>query len=277
MSFAEQKVVLISGSTGGIGIATVKAFEEKGWKVWAGFHRQIPEDLKERCSTRLLYLDVTDEESIQNGVEKILLEDGRIDALINNAGYGVIGAEESISLQEAKELFDVNFFGSLQLIQAVIPTMRLQRSGHIINISSTSGVRAVPGLGLYAASKFALEGISESLAVTLSPWNIQVSIVEPGTVNNDWIQHCLIKTTPNEPIYNAMTQNLFTKLSLLAKSGQDCNEIGSLIAQIAETQKPAMRYQTSPKVKETVAKKLVDPSGNIMRDEQLAFFKSLTE
>lgn len=272
---AEQKVVLISGSTGGIGCATVQAFQDHGWKVWAGYHQKIPESLQGMNNVTLVPLDVTSDKQIANCIEHILATDGRIDALVNAAGYGIIGAEESIALEDTERLFDVNFFGSLRLIKAVAPTMRAQNSGHIINISSTSGVRAVPGLGLYAASKFALEGMSESLAVTLSPWNIKVSIVEPGTVKNQWVNNCVMNfIAPEEPAYTKLTHKLFGLLSYLAASGQDCSEIGELIATVAETENPDMRYQTSQKVTDVVAKKFVDPSGNAMRNEHQKLFNS---
>jgi NAD(P)-dependent dehydrogenase (short-subunit alcohol dehydrogenase family) len=275
---AEQKVVLISGGSGGIGCATVKAFQDNGWKVWAGYNRHIPKNLQGAENVTLVHLDVTSDQQINDCIEQILAVDGRIDALVNAAGYGIIGAEETIALESAERLFDVNFFGSLRLIKAVTPTMRAQNSGHIINISSTSGVRAVPGLGLYAASKFALEGLSESLAVTLSPWNIKVSIVEPGSVKNQWLDNCLMKFIgPEEPVYVKLKHKLYGLLSLLASNGQDCSEIGELIATIAETENPSMRYQTSQKVTDVVAKKLVDPSGNIMRDEHQKLFDSMVK
>jgi len=132
-------------------------------------------------------LDVTDDDLVQMAISNILQEDKRIDALINNAGYGVIGAEECVTIDEAQQLFNVNYFGVLRLTQAVLPTMRQQRAGHIINISSGVGVHSFPGL-IYSASKFALESMSESLAATLSPWNIKVSIVEPGFVKTKWGQ-----------------------------------------------------------------------------------------
>lgn len=276
--FAEQKVVLISGGTGGIGQATIQAFDEKGWKVWAGYRSSPPIHLQNIPNIQWIHLDVTNDQTIQNTVSTILKEDGRIDALINNAGYGIIGLEEMISSEEAKKLFDVNFFGALKLIQQVIPYMQSQHSGHIINISSISGVRAVPGLGLYAASKFALEGLSEALAVTLTPWNIQVAIVEPGTVKNEFAHHCAVSMASTESLFaQKFCQNLGNKLISLAANGQECSEIGQLIVEVAETVKTNLRYQTSSKVQDTVAKKLIDVSGNKMRDEQITFFKTLIE
>lgn len=275
---AEQKVVLISGATGGIGEAAIKTFDEKGWKVWAGYRTSILEKLKNRGNIHWIKLDVTNDEMIREAVSTIIKEEGKIDVLVNNAGYGIIGLEHMVTLEEARKLFDVNFFGAFNLIQHVVPHMQLKNCGRIINISSTSGVRAVPGLGLYAASKFALEGLSEAMAVTLSPWNIQLSLIEPGTVKNDFARHCVWNQEAAEsPLAAKFCQNLTDKLISLAMNGQECEEIGRLILAVAETPNPNFRYQTSQKVEATLAKKLVDLPGNKMRDEQTAFFNALIE
>lgn len=272
--FAEQKVVIISGAHSGIGLATAKAFQEKGWKVWAGFHRQTSEELQQIENIRLCHLDVTDEQLIQKTIEAILQEDGKIDALINNSGYGLIGAEENITVEEAQHLFDVNFFGVLRLTQAVLPAMRQQKSGHIINISSGVGVNALPGLGLYSASKFALEGLSESLAATLSEWDIKVSIVEPGFVKTSWGQKCLLGSRVcHEEFYTRLTHGICKMLA--APRGQPCEEIASLIVDIAETSQPNLRYQTTAQMKEYVAEILVDPTGNKMQKRNLQFLNRI--
>jgi NADP-dependent 3-hydroxy acid dehydrogenase YdfG len=270
---AEQKVVVVSGATGGIGKATIKAFEQKGWKVLAGYRPSTTKCPEDTANIHWIALDVTDDHMVEQTIQTIIEKEGKIDALVNNAGYGVIGLEEMVSMEETKKLFEVNFFGALKLIQHVVPHMQSRRSGHIINISSTSGVRAVPGLGIYAASKFALEGLSEGLAVTLTPWNIQVAIVEPGTVKNDFAKHCFMSQLSKEhPFAERFCQNLMDKLISLAASGQECEEIGQLIVKVAESTKPNLRYQTSSKVEDTVAKKFVDLTGNTMREEQLFFF-----
>jgi NADP-dependent 3-hydroxy acid dehydrogenase YdfG len=118
---AEQKVVLISGATSGIGLATVKAFQEKGWKVWAGFRQNIPDDLKTMENVSLCHLDVADDLLVQTAIEVILKKDGRIDALVNNAGYGLIGVEECVTLKEAQHLFDVNFLVVCALSKPFFP------------------------------------------------------------------------------------------------------------------------------------------------------------
>lgn len=275
--YADQKVVLITGSTGGLGNATVRSFQARGWKVWASYRGYLSEDLLPLRDVSFVRLDVRDAKMIDNAIARIMKVNGRIDALVNNAGYGIIGSEEHTNIEEAQKMFDVNFFGALRVTQAVIPIMREQRSGHIINISSTSGIRALPGLGVYAASKFALEGMSESLAVTLSPWNIKVALVEPGSVKNNWAKHCLFQEKDSsDPIYSKLTKNLFDKLVFVSKTAQECSEVASMIVDVAETAEPNMRYQTSEKVTSVVNKKFSDLTGNTMRDDQQAFFDLLT-
>lgn len=274
--YAEQKVVLISGATSGIGLATAKAFQEKGWKVWAGFRQHIPDELKQMENVSLCHLDVTDDRLVQATIETILKKEGRIDALINNAGYGLVGVEECVTISEAQHLFDVNFFGALRLIQAVLPTMRQQKSGHILNISSGVGVHSLPGLGLYSASKFALEGLSESLAATLSHWNIKVSIIEPGFVKNDWGKHCVVGSRScHEEFYKKLNQGICQMLSI--PQGQPCEAIAALLVEIAETPQPHVRYQTSVSMKEWIAEKLVDPTGMNSQQNNLQFINRRIE
>jgi len=274
--FADQKVVLISGATSGIGLATVKAFQEKGWKVWAGFRQYAPDELKAMENVSLCHLDVTDDLLVQEAIETILKKDARIDVLVNNAGYGLIGVEECVTIKEAQHLFDVNFFGCLRLIQAVLPTMRQQRSGHIINISSGVGIHSLPGLGLYSASKFALEGLSESLAATLSHWNIKVSVVEPGFVKNDWGKHCVIGSRPcNEEFYKKLNQGICSMLSI--PQGQPSMDIANLIVAIVGTAQPCVRYQTNSGMTDWIAEKLVDPTGMTSQKNNLEFIKRRIE
>jgi NAD(P)-dependent dehydrogenase (short-subunit alcohol dehydrogenase family) len=272
--FAEQKVVLISGASSGIGLAAAKAFQEKGWKVWAGYRQTAPDELKQMPNVKLVPLDVTSDSSVNSALEVLLNEDGRVDALINNAGYGLIGAEECVTIQEAKEQFEVNFFGPLRLMQATLPAMRKQSSGHIICISSGVGVHSYPGLGLYSASKFALESLTESLAATASPWNIKVSLVEPGFVYNNWGTHCKVGSREcPEAFYQKLTKGICGMLS--TPRGQPCQEVADLIVQIAENPQPDMRYQTNEGMKGYIAERLVDPTGNKARDGNLKFVRRM--
>ncbi len=267
-SLQARNVVLISGSTGGLGREMVSVFQKSGWSVWAGYRSQVPEAFLDSEDIHPVYLDVSDPTSVSSCVERLIQAEGKIDVLINNAGYGIIASEESVDGKEIKKLFDVNFFGAMELIRTVTPHMKQQNNGHIINISSTSGVRAVPGLGIYAASKFALEGVSEALAVTLSPHNIQVVLVEPGTVENDWAKHCV---KDDSELASALSE----KLVRLSKGGQKCSEIASLVYSVATTEYPDMRYQTSLHVQNALKDKLSDLTGNAMKEKQTIFFRSL--
>ncbi len=268
---AGEKTVLISGASQGLGKATAKAFSEHGWNVWAGY-RTTPGDLE---NVHWIYLDVTDEKIVKGVVQQILQEEGKIDLLVNNAAYGIIGLEEMVPVEEAKALFDVNFFGALRLIQEVVPFMQERRSGHIVNISGTSGIRALPGLGIHGASKFAIEGLSEALAVTLAPWNIHVVIVEPGTIKNDFARHANLISPPLDHPFESYPSSLMDRLTSLAEKGQEADEIGEIIVEIAEAETPNLRYQTSPSATNLAKKKFVDPTGNLLREEQSAFFESL--
>jgi NAD(P)-dependent dehydrogenase (short-subunit alcohol dehydrogenase family) len=273
---AEQKVVLITGATNGIGLATAIAFHDKGWKVWAGYRQNIPNELRQLDSISFCHLDVTNDILVQSAVDTILKTDGKIDVLINNAGYGLIGVEECLTIEEAQHLFDVNFFGCLRMIQTVLPSMRQQKSGRIINISSGVGVHSLPGLSLYSASKFALEAMSDSLAATLAVWNIKVSIIEPGFVKTDWSKHCVNGSRQcNEGFYKQLNDGIKTWLSV--SQGQQPEEIASLIVEIAETSQPLVRYQTNEGMKKWVSTKLVDPTGMNSLQDNLQFINQMIE
>ncbi|CAK1228841.1 oxidoreductase [Fructobacillus evanidus] len=180
------KVILVTGATSGIGHQTSQLLAEQGHIVYgAGRRVEKLADL-EKVGVQPLKLDLTDEESCRQAVETILADQGRIDVLINNAGYGSYGAVEDVALEEAKRQFNVNLFGLAQLIKLVLPTMRKQQSGRIINVSSMAGRMASYFGAWYHATKFALEGFSDSLRMELKPFGIDVVLVEPGLIKTDW-------------------------------------------------------------------------------------------
>lgn len=175
----EKKVVLVTGVTSGIGAATASLLSEQGFRVF-GTTRRVNGSSAGLKNAELVQLDVCDHESVRSCVRTVLDRAGRIDALVNNAGRALIGSSEETSIEEAKELFETNFFGILRMIQAVLPSMREQRSGRIVNISSVVGFLPAPYMGIYAASKHALEGYSESLDHEVRQFWIRVCLVEPG-------------------------------------------------------------------------------------------------
>eukprot|EP00602_Paraphysomonas_sp_CaronLab_P000829 CAMPEP_0185029196 /NCGR_PEP_ID=MMETSP1103-20130426/15352_1 /TAXON_ID=36769 /ORGANISM="Paraphysomonas bandaiensis, Strain Caron Lab Isolate" /LENGTH=270 /DNA_ID=CAMNT_0027563851 /DNA_START=192 /DNA_END=1004 /DNA_ORIENTATION=+ len=144
-------------------------------------------DVPARDNLRTAVMDVTSEDSINSVVQNIIETDGKIDIVVNNAGYGVVGTVESVKLSEAKDVFDVNFWGVVRVLQAVLPHMRKAARGHVINLSSTSGLRGLPAAEFYTASKFALEGLADSMRYSLAPFNIAVTNVNPGPVATSFV------------------------------------------------------------------------------------------
>ena len=178
------KIALVTGASSGIGEATAERLAMVGYKVF-GTSRRGPQAGKR--SFGMLSLDVTSDESVEGTVREMIRQEGRIDLLVNNAGFGVApaGAEES-SIQQARSIFDTNFFGIVRMTRAVVPHMRHQRSGRIINIGSVLGFLPVPYMALYVATKHAVEGYSESLDHELRNWGIRVSIIEPAYTNTQF-------------------------------------------------------------------------------------------
>lgn len=187
----KQKVWLVTGASRGFGKEIVKAALEAGDRVVATVRSNatgLQEQLGNPADLMVVTLDVTREDEVKQGVAAAVAHFGRIDVLVNNAGYGLLGATEEVTDAEARQQFDTNVFGLLNLTRAVLPVMRAQQGGHIINISSLFGYGAtVPGLGLYGATKYAVEGITEGLALELAPLGIKVTAVAPGLFSTDFV------------------------------------------------------------------------------------------
>ena len=179
----KSKIWLITGISSGLGKALAKSVIEKGDFVIGTFRKQSQVDeFNEKYSNRAfsILLDIIDEQSIERNVEKLISKFERIDVLVNNAGVGFVGAIEETSMEEARKVFEANFFGTLKLTQTILSHMRKEKNGHIVQISSHGGIKAFAGFGIYNASKFALEGFSEALSQEVEPLGIKVLIVEPG-------------------------------------------------------------------------------------------------
>lgn len=180
------KVALVTGGSSGIGEATALALQDQGYTTYAAA-RRLPR-LEQLASSGVLALemDVTEEASMQAGVERVLAEQGRIDVLVNNAGYGSYGAIEDVPLSEARHQFEVNVFGAIRLTQLVLPHMREQHSGTIVNITSMGGRIYTPLGGWYHATKFALEALSDCLRLELKRFGVNVVVIEPGDIKTEW-------------------------------------------------------------------------------------------
>lgn len=178
-----NKIWFITGISSGLGKALAQTVIETGDFVIGTFRSQIQAEIfnhQHKDEAFALALDITKPLEIENAVKLVADKYGKIDMLVNNAGFGLAGAIEETSIEEVRAIFEANFFGTLQLTQKFLPMFRQQKSGHIIQISSHGGFKAFPGFGIYNASKFALEGFSEALAVELAPLGIRLTIVEPG-------------------------------------------------------------------------------------------------
>jgi NAD(P)-dependent dehydrogenase (short-subunit alcohol dehydrogenase family) len=172
-----RPVAIVTGASGGIGEATARALHAAGYRVFGTYRKSPATRLK---GVEYLVCDVTGDESVKAAVAQVLDQGGRIDLLVNNAGVGLVAGAEESSVEQAKALFDVNLFGVIRLTKAVLPTMRRQRAGRIVNISSVLGLIPAPFWALYAASKHALEGYSESLDHEIRGSGVRVVLVEPG-------------------------------------------------------------------------------------------------
>jgi len=184
-----SRTALISGASSGIGAATALALLEAGYEVFAGARRAERLAPLAARGAGPLHLDLTEEPSIAAAVETATARSGRLDVLVNNAGYAVCGALEDVPLAEARRQFEVNLFGLARLCQLAAPLMRGQRSGKIVNVSSMGGKFGEPFAAWYHASKYALEGLSDCLRIELAPFGVDVILVEPGTIRTEFAAH----------------------------------------------------------------------------------------
>ena len=181
-----NKTALVTGASSCIGEETARTLHKLGYTVYAAARRTDRLKQLTAIGIHALTMDVTDDESMSSGIEKIITETGRIDVLVNNAGYGSYGAIEDVSLDEARRQFEVNVFGLGRLTQLVLPHMRAQRSGTIINISSMGGRLTTPLGGWYHATKYAVEALSDALRMETAPFGIDVVVIEPGGIRTEW-------------------------------------------------------------------------------------------
>ncbi|HEY6287495.1 MAG TPA: oxidoreductase [Ktedonobacteraceae bacterium] len=229
-----NQVALVTGESSGIGQATAEVLSASGFIVFGT--SRTPEKLE--GSYRWLPLDVRSDASVQAAIQSLLEQAGRIDVLVNNAGYSQVGAIEESSIADVQAQFDTNLLGVIRMIKAVLPVMRRQGSGRIINISSVVGQVAPPYVGLYAASKFALEGLSEALRDEVRPFGVDVSLVEPAFVKTH-----IVSQQPTNPItaYTPGRQAAMQVLSTSVESGMEPGAVARVILRAATT-RPRLRY-----------------------------------
>lgn len=251
-----KKVVLITGASSRIGKATAQKLLSEGHIVYAAARRidQMKELHKAGAVTFLL--DVTVEDQIQACIEKIISEHGRIDVLFNNAGFGLFGSMEEINPEEAKYQFDVNLFGLARITQLVLPYMRKQHSGKIINTSSVAGKMYGPMVAWYTASKHAVEGWSDCLRLELKPFGINVVIIEPGTIETEFgnlVSDSLLKKSGSGP-YKNMAQSIAKTAedSSKAGGGSSPDVVASVVSKAISSNKPKTRYAVGKMAKPVI-------------------------
>jgi len=181
------ETVLITGCSSGIGRETARAFLEDGWDVYATARNPADIETLGEAGCDIASLDVTDPDEIERVVDRIVDEAGRIDCLVNNAGYAQLGPVEDVPTERVERQFDVNVFGPHRLVREVLPHMRERRTGRIINVSSVAGRLSVPGMGVYSGSKFAMEGLTDALRPEVAEYGIDAVLVEPGPVDTAFV------------------------------------------------------------------------------------------
>lgn len=247
MALKSDTVILITGASSGFGRATAEHLAGLGAKVY-GTSRRAPEfpagELVEGSfgTYKLGNLDVCDVESVNPCVAAVLEDAGRIDALVNNAGYALGASIEEASEAEVDEQFQTNYFGALRMIRAVLPSMRERRSGRIVTIGSLAGLIGVPFHGHYSAAKFALEGMSEALRQEIYPYGIHVSLVEPGDFKTEGTKNRRLPI-PGIEDYRANRERAIASMEKTEQSGPDPIHLARLIARILSADKPRLRYR----------------------------------
>jgi len=275
----QQQIALITGSSSGIGFETSILLARNKICTFATMRNssnsKVIQDIarNENLPLKTIPLDVAKRNSVSNAIEKIKSEQGRIDILVNNAGYSLIGALEQLSISEIKQEFETNFFGVINLIQSVLPIMRKQRSGRIINMSSLGGRIGFPLSSAYNSSKFALEGLSESLRYEVNGFGIKIILVEPGVIKTNFVNNLKIgkqvvlksnsakKPSENLP-YADITQNRMSAFKSRFEKGSSPKEVAATILQAATAINPKFRYVVGQD-----AFKLIDLKNNTS-DEQ---------
>jgi len=239
-----KKVILITGASSGMGKVFARDLAKEGHLVYGAARREDMLADLHQYGVKTLPLDVTNDESMQHCVSEILQKEGRIDVLVNNAGYGSYGTIEDVTMEEAKRQLEVNVFGLARMTQLVLPAMRKQKSGRIINISSIGGKIATPFGAWYHASKFAVEGMSDSLRTEVAPFGIDVVVVEPGGVKSEWSDIAyqnLLKTTANTA-YSEMATKFKQAFEKTIKKNAEPEVISRLVSKAVNATRPKTRY-----------------------------------
>lgn len=248
---SEERIVLITGGSSGIGRACARRLSERRYRVFAA--ARSLEDGPLSDLQHGLRMNIDDEDSVRAGVERVLDRTGRLDAVVNVAGFGIGGSIEDTSIDEAKAIFETNFFGILRVCRATLPTLRRQRSGRIVNVSSLAGRIGLPFQGLYSATKFAIEGLSESLRMELKPFGIHVSLIEPGDFNTGFTANRRVVDGGQSGAYGARFRRALAVAESDETGGASPDHVARLLGRILRARSPRLRYSVGPPSQRTAS------------------------
>ena len=260
-----KQVAIITGCSSGIGYETSILLAKNGFKTYATMRNVEKGDKlkdiaeKENLDLKIIKLDVTDDYSIKNAINEIIRETSRIDILVNNAGNNIAGTVEDLSIEEFKEQFETNFFGLVRVTKAVLPIMRNQNSGIIVNLSSIVGKMAIPLNSAYTSSKFAVEGFSESVRYELEDFGIKVILIEPGVIKSNFYENIKMSknslSDPKSP-YQLITQKIFEAFLSMIQYAFPAKIVAEVILEAITSDNPKIRYAVGDDAKSiTEAKK----------------------
>jgi NAD(P)-dependent dehydrogenase (short-subunit alcohol dehydrogenase family) len=263
-----SKAVLITGCSSGIGWATAKYLSDGGWRVYATARNVEKIAPLEESGCRLLAIDVTDENSMASAVEEVEREEGAIGALVNNAGYSQSGAVEAVPMEKVRAQFETNVFGLVRMCQLVLPWMRRQGYGRIVNLSSMGGKLTFPGAGFYHASKYAVEAVSDALRYEVEGFGIKVSIIEPGLIRTGFAD-AAVGSMDNEDdgpyagfdeaVARATTEN-YEKGPISRLAGEP-EAVAQAIEQAISARSPRSRYAVTPSAHLLIGLRRLLPDG----------------
>ena len=243
-----DKVALVTGSSSGIGLETALSLARDGYQTFASMRdtKKAGElefaAKKDKLKINIIELDVDNEESVIAAIKKIMDEKGRIDVLVNNAGYGQFGCTEDVSINDFRKQFETNFFSIVRIIQEVAPIMRKQKSGIIVNISSVVGRLGLTGSSAYISTKFALEGLSECLRYELGQFGIKTTLIEPGVIKTNFFNSMKIPESKADPKYKELTDNILAGLKMMSELGTPPSEVAKVILKAIHDEEILPRY-----------------------------------
>jgi NAD(P)-dependent dehydrogenase (short-subunit alcohol dehydrogenase family) len=236
----EKKIALVTGASSGFGLLTAERLAAKGFRVF-GTSRN-PQAVPHVPGLEMLELDVRSDDSVAACIERLTALAQRVDLLVNNAGREHASVAEETALEHAHDVFETNFWGVVRVTNAVLPGMRKQRSGQIINVGSLAGLMGVPGQAFYSASKFALEGYTETLRIEIGPFGIHVSLIEPGFFKTNLNRDMLLGTHLAAD-YDALRPAVTSAITHAILDGGDPREVADMIAHVAGQPSPRLRYR----------------------------------